>query len=112
MPNMTVLIPADLKTRMDEHDEVNWSALARHAFAEYLQDIENLRKLKGSVKPFTPAQQKAARKKLATMSSLDLFRAFGFDKMSEIRYISRDDERRARSTSKRDMQGIREVRGQ
>jgi len=61
--------------------------------------IRVLRSLQGSVKPFTPRQQAARAKKAANMSSSELFRAFGLDKMPEIRYVSRDDEIRARSTS-------------
>jgi hypothetical protein len=40
MPNMTIRIPDDLKTAMDEHPEINWSEVARQSMWEYLQTLE------------------------------------------------------------------------
>jgi hypothetical protein len=40
MPNMTIRIPDDLKTAIDEHPEINWSEVARQSMWEYLQTLE------------------------------------------------------------------------
>jgi len=34
MPNLTVSLPADLKKRMGQYQEINWSAVARQAIAD------------------------------------------------------------------------------
>lgn len=44
MANVSVSVPPELKKEMDEHDEVNWSAVARNAFERRLQAIEVLEK--------------------------------------------------------------------
>lgn len=43
MGTITLSVPDELKLRMDEVDIINWSSVARHAFAETLEDIEELR---------------------------------------------------------------------
>jgi hypothetical protein len=46
MVNMTLSIPSELKTKMDQFSEINWSAVARIAFEEKLKDLDFLRKFK------------------------------------------------------------------
>ena len=40
MPTVTIQIPDDLKRRMEKHEIINWSAVARHAFEKQLSDLE------------------------------------------------------------------------
>lgn len=40
MANMTLRIPDDLKTRLDRHQEINWSEVARQAMTAYLDKLE------------------------------------------------------------------------
>jgi hypothetical protein len=40
MANMTLAIPDDLKRQMDSRPELNWSEVARQAFAQKLKDME------------------------------------------------------------------------
>jgi hypothetical protein len=40
MVNLSIAVPEELKRRMDAHDTVNWSAVARHAFEERIRDME------------------------------------------------------------------------
>lgn len=40
MPNMTIRIPDDLKTAIDNHPEINWSEVARQSMWEYVRKIE------------------------------------------------------------------------
>lgn len=45
MPNMTLAIPADLKEKMDQFREINWSEVARQAIrakALILEKMTNL----------------------------------------------------------------------
>ena len=42
MPAITLSVPEDLKKRMDSVDWINWSSVARKAFAEKLSDVEDL----------------------------------------------------------------------
>lgn len=46
MANVTVSVDNDLKARMDDHPEINWSQVARDAFEEKLVDLETIEKLK------------------------------------------------------------------
>lgn len=50
MPNVTVTVPMDLKKQMEKFDEVNWSAVARNAFAEKVTAISVLEKLSAKSK--------------------------------------------------------------
>jgi len=45
MPNMTLAIPADLKSRMDNFPEINWSEVARQAIAMKTQTLEAMGRL-------------------------------------------------------------------
>lgn len=40
MPNMTIRVPDDLKQRLDEHPEINWSEVARQSMREYLHRLD------------------------------------------------------------------------
>lgn len=40
MPNMTIRVPDDLKSSLDEHPEINWSEVARQSMQEYLYRLE------------------------------------------------------------------------
>lgn len=46
MVNVTLSIPIDLKNRMDNFVEINWSAVARQAFDEKINDLEFIKKFK------------------------------------------------------------------
>lgn len=39
MTNITLAIPDELKKELQEHDEVNWSAVIRRALLEHLRKI-------------------------------------------------------------------------
>ena len=45
MATISVSVPDDLKNKITQHDEVNWSAIARKAFEQKVQEVEFLRKL-------------------------------------------------------------------
>ncbi|MFC3957792.1 hypothetical protein [Halovivax cerinus] len=40
MPSITVNVTDDLKDRMEEHPEINWSAVTRHAIQEKVDALE------------------------------------------------------------------------
>jgi hypothetical protein len=42
MATITLSVPDELKSMMEKEDWVNWSSVARHAFAEQLKDIKEL----------------------------------------------------------------------
>ena len=46
MTTMTLAVATELKQKMDTFPEMNWSEVARQAFARKLQDLEFLRKFK------------------------------------------------------------------
>jgi len=37
---MTIRVPDDLKTALDEHAEINWSEVARQSMWEYVRKLE------------------------------------------------------------------------
>lgn len=45
MVTMTLAVPSELKAKMEKFPEINWSEVARQAFARRLQDMELLRKM-------------------------------------------------------------------
>ena len=45
MGTMSVSVPEDLRTRMNQLDEVNWSAVARKAFEDKVKEIDILKKI-------------------------------------------------------------------
>ena len=46
MATITLSVPDKLKSEMDKVEVINWSSVARKAFAEQLEDIEELQKLR------------------------------------------------------------------
>jgi len=40
MTNITVSVNTDLKKRMEEHPEINWSEVARQAFQQKVNDLD------------------------------------------------------------------------
>ncbi|MFH1211858.1 MAG: hypothetical protein V1659_02920 [Candidatus Woesearchaeota archaeon] len=46
MTTMTLAIPSELKSRMGGFPEMNWSEIARQAFAQRIKDMEFLREFK------------------------------------------------------------------
>lgn len=50
MGTLSVSVPDDLRSKMDKFDEVNWSAVARKAFEEKVNEIEILKKIAGKSK--------------------------------------------------------------
>ncbi len=42
MPNMTLAIPEDLKEKMEQHQEINWSEVARQAIREKMILLEGM----------------------------------------------------------------------
>lgn len=46
MVNVTLSIPSDLKNKMDNFAEINWSAVAREAFGDKIKDLEFIKKFK------------------------------------------------------------------
>ncbi|PSG98927.1 MAG: hypothetical protein BRC29_02240 [Nanohaloarchaea archaeon SW_7_43_1] len=46
MANVTVTVPEDFKERMSEHQEINWSEVARDAFEQKIVDLETIERLK------------------------------------------------------------------
>lgn len=50
MTNLTLSIPEELKKRLNEFSEINWSAVARLAFLQKIADMEFLREFKSKSK--------------------------------------------------------------
>ena len=46
MANLTLSVPEELKKKMEDFQEINWSAVAREAFNEKIRDILLIRKFK------------------------------------------------------------------
>ncbi len=44
MPTVNLAVPEELKHKMDERGEINWSEVARQAFKQKLEDLELLEK--------------------------------------------------------------------
>ena len=45
MPNMTLAIPEELKRKMDQFKEINWSEVARQAIQEKTMLLERMNQL-------------------------------------------------------------------
>ena len=43
---MTLAVPSELKHKMEEFPEMNWSEVARQAFMQRIKDLQFLRKFK------------------------------------------------------------------
>jgi len=50
MVNITLSVPSELKHKMESFGEINWSAVARHAFDDKISDLELLKKMKSKSK--------------------------------------------------------------
>ena len=50
MTNITLVVPAELKHRMDIFPEINWSEVARQAFMQKIKDMEFLKEFKSQSK--------------------------------------------------------------
>jgi len=46
MPSMTLSIPEDFKKKMEKFNWLNWSSIAREAFAKRIAQLEALEKFK------------------------------------------------------------------
>lgn len=46
MTTMTLAVPNELKEKMDSFPEINWSAVARQAFMEKIEDLDFLQQFK------------------------------------------------------------------
>ena len=62
MAIMSVSVPEDLKQRMSEMDEVNWSAVARKAFEQKVEQVEFLKQLAGKSKLTEKSSREISRK--------------------------------------------------
>jgi hypothetical protein len=50
MVNLTLTVPKELKDCMDEFPEINWSAVARQAFKDKIEDLRFLNTFKSKSK--------------------------------------------------------------
>jgi len=46
MVNITLSLPTELKNKMDNFEEINWSAIARKAFSDEIRDLEVIKEFK------------------------------------------------------------------
>jgi hypothetical protein len=46
MVNLTLAVPKEMKSDMDEFPEINWSEVARQAIAQKLRDLHFLKRMK------------------------------------------------------------------
>ncbi|MCL5011712.1 MAG: hypothetical protein M1594_02340 [Candidatus Marsarchaeota archaeon] len=46
MTTMTLAVPVELKRKLDDFPEINWSAVARQAFIQKVRDLEFLKQFK------------------------------------------------------------------
>lgn len=60
MVNVTVSVPVEMKEKMDEFAIINWSEVAREAFAEQIKKLELLKAL--------TSQSKASEKDIDKLS--------------------------------------------
>ena len=45
MATLSVSVPDTLRNKMNAHNEVNWSAVARNAFENKIREVEIIRKI-------------------------------------------------------------------
>lgn len=50
MTNVTLVVPSELKGKMEHFPEINWSEVARQAFNQKISDLEFLEKIKSKSK--------------------------------------------------------------
>ncbi len=60
MGTITLSVPENLKERMAKTDWINWSSVARHAFSETLEDVEELQ-LKKKIREVSEISENDAR---------------------------------------------------
>jgi len=48
--NLTLAVPKEMKSEMDEFPEINWSEVARQAIAQKLRDLQLLKKMSSKSK--------------------------------------------------------------
>lgn len=58
MVSVTLSVPSELKHKMDDFEEINWSAVAREAFAQKISDLEFIKKFKAQS---TVSEEEAVR---------------------------------------------------
>lgn len=46
MTTMTLAVPSELKQKMEQFKEINWSEVARQSFSRKITDLEMLQKMK------------------------------------------------------------------
>ncbi|MDD9952746.1 MAG: hypothetical protein OXR66_00245 [Candidatus Woesearchaeota archaeon] len=74
MVNMTISIPAALKTRMDRDAATSWSAVAREAFESRLRDTQQLQELQGKRTHLTLAELQKTMKRVSDEDATALVR--------------------------------------
>lgn len=71
MPTVSFRVSAELKERMEEHDEINWSAILREQIRDELSDLETRdlahavatsERLSGAIDPEAVADQNSAER--------------------------------------------------
>ncbi|QPV63560.1 hypothetical protein I7X12_02695 [Halosimplex litoreum] len=62
MPTITVNVDDDLKERMDEHPEINWSEVTRQAIQEKIEALEVMDELTNESEPTERDVQEIADK--------------------------------------------------
>ncbi|PIN74281.1 hypothetical protein COV20_01540 [Candidatus Woesearchaeota archaeon CG10_big_fil_rev_8_21_14_0_10_45_16] len=68
MGTVSVSVEDGLKTRMNQLQEINWSAVARKAFEEKLREVEILKELAGKSKLTAKDAQELSEKINEAMS--------------------------------------------
>jgi len=62
MPNMTLALSADLKEKMDQFKEINWSEVARQAIREKTMMLDRMNHLLASSRLTEPEVEYNAKK--------------------------------------------------
>jgi len=62
MANMTLSVPDELLKKMKKLEEIKWSAIARHAFEEKINDFEEMEKIASKSKANKADAKEIARK--------------------------------------------------
>lgn len=93
MGTITLSVPDDLKAQMDKTDWINWSSVARHAFAETLKDFKEMqlkRKL-AEVSEITDTDSRQVRDSVAKEAVRSIEAASRNLKQGKIRPLSVDE---------------------
>ncbi len=62
MGTLSVSVPDNLREQMDQLEEVNWSAVARKAFEEKVEEVEFLKTIAGKSKLTEKDAEEIAKK--------------------------------------------------